>query len=220
MITNVIFGLPQILSSFLMIITCCFTDCAAATAIAYEKPEADVLMRPPRNAKKDRLVDWKLVVHAYGYIGVIESVSSFAMSYWYAQRQGLTLGDLWFRFGATPSNLTADEVTKILNVASSIYFVNLVVMQWFNLFAVRTQRLSVLNHRFNWYLPPAIIFALLIAIFLLYVPKFHGILGMSTVPAEHWFLPMAFGMGVLLLDEGRKWLVRKFPKSVLAKIAW
>jgi P-type E1-E2 ATPase len=33
--TNVLFGLPQILSSFLMIIICCFTDCAAATAIAY-----------------------------------------------------------------------------------------------------------------------------------------------------------------------------------------
>ena len=27
--TNVIFGLPQILSSFLMIVICCFTDCAA-----------------------------------------------------------------------------------------------------------------------------------------------------------------------------------------------
>ncbi|KAK0822363.1 hypothetical protein LTR03_018199, partial [Friedmanniomyces endolithicus] len=80
-ITNVVFGLPQVLTSFLMIIICCFTDCAAATAIAYEKPEADVLMRPPRNARKDRLVDWKLVLHAYGYIGMIETVCSFAMSY-------------------------------------------------------------------------------------------------------------------------------------------
>ena len=53
--TNVAFGLPQILSSFLMIIVCCCTDCAAATALAYEEPEADVLTRPPRNAKKDRL---------------------------------------------------------------------------------------------------------------------------------------------------------------------
>jgi len=46
--TNVLFGLPQVLSSFLMIIICCFTDCAAATVLAYETPEADVLLRRPR----------------------------------------------------------------------------------------------------------------------------------------------------------------------------
>ncbi|KAK0959900.1 hypothetical protein LTR91_020583, partial [Friedmanniomyces endolithicus] len=220
-ITNVVFGLPQVLSSFLMIIICCFTDCAAATAIAYEKPEADVLMRPPRNAKKDRLVDWKLVLHAYGYIGMIETVCSFAMSYWYAQRQGLTFSSLWFAFNnVTPNGLSTDEVTAILNTASSIYFVNLVVMQWFNLFAVRTRRLSVLNHRFNWYLPPAIIFALLVAILFLYVPEFYSVLGTSTVPVANWFLPMGFGTGVLLLDEGRKWLVRRYPRSLIAKMAW
>ncbi|KAK4549384.1 hypothetical protein LTR36_006381 [Oleoguttula mirabilis] len=203
-ITNVIFGLPQVLSSFLMIIICCLTDCAAAIAIAYEKPEADVLMRPPRNAKHDHLVDWRLILQAYGSIGVIETVCSFAMSYWYAQRAGLTFSALWFGFGNTPNGMTAEAMTSILNTASSIYFVNLVVMQWFNLFAVRTRRLSVLNHRFNWYLVPAIVFALSIAILFLYVPKLHDVLGTATVPVAYWFLPMGFGLGLLLLDEGRK----------------
>jgi sodium/potassium-transporting ATPase subunit alpha len=122
------FGMPQILSSFLMIIICCFTDCAAATALAYEAPEADVLTRPPRNAKKDRLVDWKLLLQAYGILGGIESLCSFAMAYWYCQRQGLAFSDLSFGFGAVPDNLTQDQYTLILNTASSIYFVNLVVM--------------------------------------------------------------------------------------------
>ena len=127
-ITNVVFGLPQILSSFLMIIICCCTDCAAATALAYEKPEADVLLRKPRNAKKDRLVDWKLILQAYGFIGIIETVSSFAMAYWYAERRGLSFSILWFGFGASPSGMSAAEELQILNTASSIYFVNLVVM--------------------------------------------------------------------------------------------
>jgi len=127
-LTNVVFGLPQILSSFLMIIICCFTDCAAATAIAYEKPEADVLTRPPRNARKDRLVDWKLVIQAYGFFGVLETVLSFTVSYWYCQRQGLRFSDQWFGFGALPPNMDLDTQTSILNTASSIYFVNLVVM--------------------------------------------------------------------------------------------
>lgn len=88
--------------------------------------------------------------------------------------------------------------------------------------SVRTRRLSLINHApwKNPYLLPAIIFSMLIAIFFLYVPKFHSVLGTSIVPVEYWFLPFAFGMGLLLLDETRKFLVRKFPGSVFGKIAW
>lgn len=116
--TNVCFGLPQILSSFLMIIICCCTDCAAATALAYEKPEADVLTRPPRNAKKDRLVNWKLVLQAYGFIGVLETVSAFAMGYWYLQRNGIPFSTLWFGFGAVPVGMSQDTYNGLLNTAS------------------------------------------------------------------------------------------------------
>jgi sodium/potassium-transporting ATPase subunit alpha len=31
---------------------------------------------------------------------------------------------------------------------------------------------------------------------------------------------MGFGMGILLLDEGRKYVVRTYPRSILAKMAW
>ncbi|KAJ8122867.1 hypothetical protein ONZ43_g1046 [Nemania bipapillata] len=127
-ITSVVFGLPQILSSFLMIIICCFTDCAAATVISYEKPEADVLLRKPRNVKKDRLVDWKLVFHAYGVIGILETVLSFFVSFWYLQRNGIPFTQLWFAFGKIPDGIDPDYYTEKLNIASSIYFVNLVVM--------------------------------------------------------------------------------------------
>ncbi|KIW02333.1 hypothetical protein, variant [Verruconis gallopava] len=225
--TNVVFGLPQILSSFLMIIICCFTDCAAATAIAYEKPEADVLRLRPRNPKKDHLVDWKLILQAYGITGVLQTTLSFAMSYWYAQRKGLPFSVLWFGFGASPANMSADTMNQILNTASSIYFVNLVVMQWFNLMAVRTRRLSLLQHpplfrkeTRNLYLFPAVFFSFLIAIFFLYVSIFHEKLGTSQVPAEHWFIPMGFGVGILLIDEARKWAVRRYPNGPVAKIAW
>lgn len=86
--TNVVFGLSQVLSSFLMTIICCFTDCAAATVLAYEAPEADVRLRKPRKPNVDRLVDWQLMLQSYEFIGVIETVTSFAMSYWYLERNG------------------------------------------------------------------------------------------------------------------------------------
>ncbi|KAH8805724.1 hypothetical protein F5884DRAFT_755285 [Xylogone sp. PMI_703] len=230
--TNVLFGLPQILSSFLMIIICCFTDCAAATALAYESPEADVLLRKPRRLGKDRLVDWQLVLQSYGFIGVLQTITSFAMAYWYLQRSGIPFSDLWFGYGNLPSSIDPDYATARLNEASSIYFVNLVVMyispwQWFNLMAVRTRRLSFFQHppvfnkaTQNLYLFPAIAFALVMAIFWLYIPKLQSVLGTSRVPAEHFFLPATFGLGILFLDEARKWAVRKWPSGFLARIAW
>ncbi|KAH7412890.1 hypothetical protein BKA64DRAFT_770708 [Cadophora sp. MPI-SDFR-AT-0126] len=225
--TNVLFGIPQILSSFLMIIICCFTDCAAATVLAYEKPEADVLLRKPRKPRTDRLVDWQLIVQSYGFIGVIETLCSFAMSYWFLERQGIPFSKLWFKYGSLPPTIDPDYAAKQYNVASSIYFINLVVMQWFALLALRTRRLSIFQHpplfnkmTQNWYLFPAMAFALVMAIFWLYVPKFQSVLGTTEVPVEHFFLPAAFGVGILLLDEGRKWAVRRWPGGMLGKCAW
>lgn len=69
-------GLPQALSSIQMIIVCIFTDVAPALSMVYEKPEADLLLRKPRDRKKERLVNFKLLLHAYGFIGVLESLTS------------------------------------------------------------------------------------------------------------------------------------------------
>ncbi|KAK0636109.1 hypothetical protein B0T17DRAFT_482038 [Bombardia bombarda] len=224
---NVMFGVPQVLSSFLMIIICCFTDCLAATALAYEAPEADVMVRPPRRIGVDRLVDWKLIVQSYGFVGVLETVASFAMSFWYLERNGISFGTLWFSFGNLPESIDPDFYAQKLNEASSIYFVNLVVMQWFNLLAVRTRRLSIFQHpplfkkeTRNYYLFPAVLFALVMAFFWLYIPSLQSVLGTAQVPVEYWFLPMSFGLGILLLDEARKFAVRTWPKGVFARMAW
>ena len=195
--------------------------------LSYEKPEADVLTRPPRNIKKDRLVNWQLIVQSYGIVGVLQTVASFAMSFWYLERQGIPFNQLWFSFGQIPDGVDPDYYLAKTNEASSIYFINLVVMQWFNLMATRTRRLSIFQHpplfnrdTQNWYLFPAIIFSLAMAIFWLYIPPLRPVLGTTAVPVEHWFLPFAFGMFQLLLDEGRKFAVRKWPSSVVSKMAW
>jgi sodium/potassium-transporting ATPase subunit alpha len=134
---------------------------------------------------------------------------------------------LWFQYGRLPPNLDPDYVAYQLNVASSIYFINLVVMQWFNLFCVRTRRLSIFQHppifnknTQNWYLFPAIAFALVMAFFWLYIPAIQNVLLTTPVPVEHFFLPAAFGLGILFLEETRKWCVRTWPKGILAKMAW
>lgn len=224
---NVLFGLPQILSSFLMIIICCFTDCAAATALAYEKPEADVLLRKPRNTKTDRLVNFKLIGYAYGVIGIIETLSSFAMAFWYLQKKGIPFSVLWLSYGVLPDWIDPVYYAQKVNEASCIYFVNLVVMQWFNLMAVRTRRWSVIQQpplfnktTQNWLLFPAILFALSMVFLWCYIPALQVVIITAQVPVEHFFIPMGFGLALLLIDEARKYGVRKWPVGILARIAW
>lgn len=53
------------------------TDMLPAISLAYEKAESDIMMRPPRNPKKDKLVTRKLYFLAYGHIGMIEALGGF-----------------------------------------------------------------------------------------------------------------------------------------------
>lgn len=53
------------LSSLLMLFICVGTDMAPAIALGYENAELDIMLRPPRNSKKDHLVTARLISFAY-----------------------------------------------------------------------------------------------------------------------------------------------------------
>lgn len=152
---------------------------------------------------------------------------SYAMAFWYMQRKGIPFSAMVLRYGSMDPKYDPEYVTKVANEASSIYFVNLVFMQFFNLLAVRTRRLSIfqqppiLNKETqNLLLFPAMVFALCVVFIFLYIPSLHDSIDTTTVPVEHFFLPIAFGLGLLFLDELRKYSVRRWPRGILAKIAW
>ncbi|GAB1521256.1 hypothetical protein RhiTH_004348 [Rhizoctonia solani] len=130
---NILIGVPQMLSSLQVrkLRTSTTdpltnkTDVLPALSLALEKPEQGLLSRRPRNVKTDRLADWKLLLHAYGFIGVLESLCAMSMSFWYLQRNGVPFSDLVLGFGNWP---TLDE--EKLDKAQSVYFFTLVIMQW------------------------------------------------------------------------------------------
>lgn len=53
------------------------TDMMPAISLAYEKAESDIMLRPPRNPKRENLVTRKLYFLAFGHIGIIEAVAGF-----------------------------------------------------------------------------------------------------------------------------------------------
>ncbi|KAJ7062790.1 hypothetical protein C8F01DRAFT_1230384 [Mycena amicta] len=225
-VLNVLAGVPQALSSIQMIIICVVTDVLPALSLVYEKPEADLLLRKPRNRKKDRLADIKLLIHAYLFLGVLESLTSMTAAFYFGfERNGVPFSAMYRKYGGC--DLDPAVVSEQTNRAQSLYFFNLVIMQWFNLLSTRTRRLSLFQQNpigspvtRNLLLFPAMLAALLLACFFSYVPWFERVFLTRGIAAEYFFLPMAYGVVLLFLDETRKWWNRNHPQSLLARIAW
>ena len=230
-LVNIFFGCPQTLSSFQMIVICVLTDLTPSMALMMEKAEAGLLNRPPRRPKADRLVNMKLLLHAYGFIGLMEMLSSQFLFFLYMSYNGLPPSAIFFSFSKfnDPSGymgFTADQITQLTNTAQSIYFVNLVICQWGNVLSSRTRRLSITQANPLWgpnqnlYLFGAMLVSLAITLIILYVPVFNTVLGTSPIPIGFWFIPFGWAAFIMVMDETRKLIARKFPKSFVARVAW
>lgn len=76
-ITFITIFMPLPLSTVLILCVDLGTDMIPAISMAWENKESDIMLRPPREAGRDRLVTKKLVVFSYLQIGVIQAVAGF-----------------------------------------------------------------------------------------------------------------------------------------------
>jgi sodium/potassium-transporting ATPase subunit alpha len=227
---NVFFGVPLPLSSFLMIIICVFTDLFLALSLIMEREEFDLLSLPPRNSKKDHLINLKIYAQSYLFIGIMETTCAHAMFFLYMYRHAkIPVHALFFAFEKYSDGFygyTTDQLTHFNTVGQSVYFVTLVILQWGNILSVRNKRLSILQAdpfrkaRRNPWLLLSILISLCIAIFVTQVKGVQNLFGTAAVPLEFWFLPLPLALGILIMDELRKVVVRTWPKGPVARIAW
>ena len=153
-------GLPQPLSSFAMILVSCISDVYAGVALMNEPPEHAILSRPPRDITKTHLLDWKLLLYSYMFYANMASIGSFynffvamanhgdtravpnpipadddgSLSFPAGYRIGQLMG-AWY-WGADSNNLGSDE-TDALNIASTVFYVTIVITQMGHLLSIR-----------------------------------------------------------------------------------
>eukprot|EP00026_Physarum_polycephalum_P002073 Phypoly_transcript_02077.p1 GENE.Phypoly_transcript_02077~~Phypoly_transcript_02077.p1 ORF type:complete len:897 (+),score=112.36 Phypoly_transcript_02077:167-2692(+) len=145
-LANVFLGVPLPLSSFEMIWICIITDVFPSLSLIYEKPESDLMTRPPKNKNKDKLVNWKLLVQAYLVTGNLETFFAFLSFFLYMQWYGnIAPNQLFLAFNKWTDGYlgkSQDELNNLLNTAQTVFFVTLVLMQFGNLHSIRTRHLS------------------------------------------------------------------------------
>lgn len=124
------------------------------------------------------------------------------------------------------NQLTAEQFIQFNYNGQCVTFVTLVILQWGNILSIRNRKLSILQadpfraKRRNLWLFLGMLCSLIVAIIVTEVPWIQNTLLTGSVPIKYWFLPVPLAVGILAMDETRKLLVRSFPNSIVAKLAW
>ena len=94
-------------------------------------------------------------------------------------------------------------------------------MQYGGLLSVRNRRVSILNSnplwgpRRNLAVPAGMLATALIGVVNLYGPGLQGVFQTTPIPSKFWGIPFTFALGILIMDETRKLIVRSYPKVML-----
>jgi sodium/potassium-transporting ATPase subunit alpha len=228
-LTNAFLGIPLPLSTFQMICICVLTDICPSLSLMLEKPEKNLLKQPPRS-RNTRLVDWKLCFQAYFFIGFLQTFFSHCLFFWYLQWYGnFEPSDILFVYDKWEDGYhgyTKNQLNEFEYTAQTIVFTSIVIMQSFgNVFTSRTNVRSIITsppffkRSLNLWIFPAQFVSVLLLVLIIFLPFINSFFYTRQIPVQFYFIPLLFSAIILLLDEFRKFLVRRkvfcFPK-----IAW
>lgn len=92
---NLALGYPLGLNSLLILTIDLGTELAPSIALAFESAESDIMNRPPRNAKTDRLVSRTLLSYSYLIAGVINIVFCLVNFFLVFIKNDINVSDLY-----------------------------------------------------------------------------------------------------------------------------
>ena len=194
-----LFGMPLALTIPQVLAVDLGTDMLPAVALGAEPPHPGIMEALPRK-RTERLLNRSLLLRSYAFLGLIEAAIAMTAFFGFLLAQGWTRG---------ASLSWADPLYR---QATTMTFAAIVLMQVANVFACRSEHLSLF--RFNVRSNPLILWGIGVELTLLallvYTPFGNFILGTSLLPL--WALvPLALGPAILLLaEELRKMVAPRF----------
>jgi calcium-translocating P-type ATPase len=198
----VLFGIPLPLTIIQILAVDLGTDMLPALALGAERPDPSCMKDGPR-AHAERLLNWALLARAYLFLGAIEAAAAMA-AFFFAMKAG------GWRWGDMPSS-----VDPVYLEATTACLAAIVALQVVNVFLCRHPRESlaatgVLGN-------PLILWGVAVEVVLLacivYAPVGNMLFGTAPLGLGVWAFILPFAGAMLLLEELRKYAVRRLWPS-------
>jgi calcium-translocating P-type ATPase len=194
----VLFKIPLPLTIIQILAVDLGTDMLPALALGAERPEAQVMQRPPRSPK-ERLLSWPLLARAYLWLGLLEAAAAMAAFFFVLRAAGWSYGETL----AANDPLYLQATTACLSA--------IIVMQVMNVFLCRSERGSVFTRRafLNWLILVGLAVEIALILLIDYTPGGNRLFGTAPIPLDVWLYVVPFALVMLLLEELRKALMRR-----------
>jgi len=186
------------------------TDMVPALALGAERPEAGVMDEPPRSTSRP-LLDASLMLRAYCFLGLIEGLAGMAGFFLVWHANGYGLADLQAETPAILSRTASAATLAIYYQAATVTLAAIVACQDGNVFACRSERLSIFklgffSNRLIWL---GIFIEWTLILSLIYLPAGEAVFSTAPLSAAQWLGLLICPPLVLMADEFRKRFVRK-----------
>jgi Ca2+-transporting ATPase len=180
----VLAGFPLPLSAVQILYVNLATDGLPALALAVDPPEPDLMRRKPRNPRVGIFTRPVVTMMLAG--GLWSGLVNMSLFAWLLQNG------------------------RSLQQVMAMTFVSLVLIQFFNAYNCRSDRLSVVRRPFaNWWLNLAVAWEMLMLGVIIYVPFFQRLFGTFSLTPADWALTMALAASIVPVLEAVKWMTRR-----------
>jgi Ca2+-transporting ATPase len=218
-IFQIVFNIPLALVVMQVLAVDLGTDLVPALALGTEKPEPGLMDRPPRGPK-DRIVDRKLILRAFLWLGSLQTALCFAgffFIWWtmgYRDLLHLPRPDL---LPYAQRLLTHEGLVYVM--ATTMFHAGVITTQIGNAYACRTERTSVFKAGFfgNRFLLFGFAFELALFAVMIYLPPFQSLFEEHPFPLSYWGILFLYPPVMFLAEEGRKAIVRRLERNRAAR---
>jgi len=180
------------------------SDILPGLALGAERPEPGTMDLPPR-PPTEQLFSWA-VVRRFAFLGTIQATGVVFAFFWRIHRAHLGLSSF------TATNPTYREALTMTQAG-------IVVSQFFNTFAVRTEKESVV--RAGLFSNPPLIAAALFGIGIVaaisYTAPLQAIFHTAPLRLSDWLVVVGFGAFLLLAEETRKAVMRARERRISSR---
>ncbi|MET9903665.1 cation-transporting P-type ATPase [Streptomyces sp. NPDC006446] len=176
------------------------SDVLPALALGAEPTEPDVMDSPPR-PRRERLFSTAVMGRVL-FLGGIQAFGVCTVFFWHIHASGIPYADF-----------TRD--TPVYREAITMVQAGIVVSQFFNALAVRTDRQSVFRAGLlsNPWLIGAGCFGIALMAAISYAPPLQAVFNTAPLTLADWAVLAGFGVLLLAAEEARKWVLRHRSSS-------